>query len=85
MATHVWFSSFVAFNALLLLALAANVSRHRVRSRVSLGDGADQQLMIAIRAHSNGIEQVPIFACALLVLSLQASSTVTLAVFSIGF
>jgi len=82
---YLWLSLFVASNSLLLLALAMNVSRLRVKADVSLGDGGNKQLMVAIRTHSNGIEQVPIFTFAILILTLQESAFVTLACFSIGF
>ena len=85
MDNAIGFSLFIAVNALLLLALAANVSRHRVRANVSLGDGGDDSLRAAIRAHSNGIEQVPIFALVILVLTLQAVTDLSLAVLTIGF
>ncbi|GLK53040.1 MAG: glutathione S-transferase [Oceanicaulis sp.] len=59
-----------ALNLLILLVLAANVSRHRRRAKVSLGTGTDPLLEQAIRAHGNGVECVPL---ALLALFLTAS------------
>jgi uncharacterized protein len=42
--------------ALLLLVLAARVSRHRMRLKVGLGDGGDPGLTRAIRVHGNSVE-----------------------------
>ncbi len=46
---------------LLLLFLAMRVSMLRMHHRVALGDGGVPELMRAIRAHGNTVEQVPIF------------------------
>lgn len=46
---------------LLLLFLAMRVSMLRMRHRVALGDGGIVELVRAIRAHANTMEQVPIF------------------------
>ena len=58
-----------ALNLLILLVLAANVSRHRRRAQISLGTGADAQLEQAIRAHGNGVECVPLALLALYLVS----------------
>ncbi|HEX4522875.1 MAG TPA: MAPEG family protein [Casimicrobiaceae bacterium] len=42
--------------ALLLLALAFQVSRRRLRTRIGLGAGGDAQLERAIRVHANAVE-----------------------------
>jgi hypothetical protein len=42
--------------ALLLVALAALVSRRRLRTRIGLGAGGDAQLERAIRVHANAVE-----------------------------
>ena len=46
--------------ALLFFALSANVIRHRGRSGISLGLGADKRLERAVRGHSNFAEFTPI-------------------------
>lgn len=66
MDNYLWFSIFVATNALLLTLLAANVSLLRMKHKISTGDGGNKKLLKAIRVHANGIEQVPIFAALLL-------------------
>jgi uncharacterized protein len=50
---------------LLTVVLGLNVARMRGRKRVSLGDGGDKELTVAIRAHGNLIEWGPI--CLLLI------------------
>jgi hypothetical protein len=76
---YFWFGIFVAVNALFLWVLTANVSRLRLKYGVSLGDGDNAHLFSAIRAHANGLEQVPIFALGLLVLTLLHSANILLA------
>lgn len=80
-----WFSLFVAANALLLLALAFNVSLVRRRLKISRGDGDQPALQRAIRAHANGVEYTPLFALLVLALSLQLAADWALAVLVMGF
>lgn len=51
---------YAGLNIILVLFLAANVSRHRRRAKVSLGTGTDAGLEQACRAHGNTVEYVPI-------------------------
>jgi uncharacterized protein len=46
--------------ALLLVALAVNVTMHRNRLGVTFGDGAKPEMMRMIRVHGNSVEYVPI-------------------------
>lgn len=48
-----------SFLGLLLIYLSYNVSKHRGRAKVSVGDGGDQQLLHAIRAQGNLAEYAP--------------------------
>ena len=50
---------FAGLCALLQTALTALVIRRRMRARVSLLDGGDQQLLHRIRAHGNFVETAP--------------------------
>lgn len=68
-----WFILLVAANSSILIALTINVSRLRMKHKVSWGDGGNKDLMKAIRVHSNGTEQVPIYA--LIILSLSFTTT----------
>ncbi|WP_426415225.1 MAPEG family protein [Aestuariirhabdus sp. LZHN29] len=80
-----WFSLCVALNGLLLLLLTINVSRLRIKNRVSYGDGGNKPLMLAIRVHANGVEQVMMFALVLLALTMARASETLLAVLVLGF
>ena len=61
-------ASILALLALLLTALSLNVSRLRMRHRVSFGDGGHRDLMVAVRAHGNALEQSLLFGLLLLLL-----------------
>ncbi len=78
MHDYFWFSLFVAANGLLLLALAANVSLLRMKYKIAHGFGENKHLMKAIRVHSNGIEQVPIYGLEILALTFLGSSNLVL-------
>jgi uncharacterized membrane protein YecN with MAPEG domain len=45
--------------ALIVLALAINVTLHRVKLQVSLGDGGKPQMLRMIRLHGNAAEYIP--------------------------
>ena len=51
---------YAAILALIILALGVNVTMHRVKLRISLGDGGNPQMLRMIRRHANAIEYVPI-------------------------
>ncbi len=82
---YFWFGICVGVNALLLWLLTANVSRLRLKYGISLGDGNNAELFSAIRAHANGLEQMPIFALGLLVLTFLNVNNIVLAVFVFAF
>ncbi|HEY1473031.1 MAG TPA: MAPEG family protein [Pseudolabrys sp.] len=46
--------------ALIVVALAINVTVHRVKLRVPLGDGGNPQMMRMIRLHGNAAEYIPL-------------------------
>jgi uncharacterized membrane protein YecN with MAPEG domain len=46
--------------ALIVTALAINVTAHRVRLGVSLGDGGKPQMQRMIRIHGNTVEYLPL-------------------------
>jgi len=46
--------------ALILIALAINVTLHRVKLRVPLGDGGNAQMRRMIRLHGNAAEYIPL-------------------------
>ena len=63
---------YLAILALIYAVLALRVAGMRRRNRTLFGDGDDMKLRMAIRAHANFIEYVPIIA--LLVALLEMSS-----------
>lgn len=69
---------YVAVNALISLLLAINVVRHRARTRAVIGDGGDEKLRLAQRAHANNVEYVPIMLVMLVMLAMMQTATLTL-------
>lgn len=51
---------------LVLTVLSLRVSQLRLRHRVSHGDGGHKDLLLAVRAHGNGLEQGLLYAVLLL-------------------
>ena len=49
-----------AILALIVIALAINVTAHRVKLRVPLGDGGNAQMRRMIRLHGNAAEYIPL-------------------------
>ena len=68
-----------ALAAVLLTGLSLNVSRLRMRHRVSLGSGGHKALQLAVRAHGNALEQSLLFLLLLLIAEAQAHSFALLA------
>jgi uncharacterized protein len=64
---------FVALLFLFVTALALNTSRNRLRTHVIFGDGGDDRLRPASRAHGNAIEHVTVIAILLVLLELQGA------------
>jgi uncharacterized membrane protein YecN with MAPEG domain len=46
--------------ALLIVALAINVTRHRAKLKVAIGDGGNPLMLRMIRLHANAIEYTPL-------------------------
>lgn len=64
----------LALLALLLTGLSLQVSRLRLRHRVSFGDGGHKDLLAAMRAHGNALEQCSVFGLLALALALLRPS-----------
>lgn len=79
MNAYFWLGVFTAANTLLLTLLALNVSRLRIRERVSHGDGGHLSLKKAIRAHGNGVEHLVVVALQVLTLELLGAPYLVLA------
>jgi hypothetical protein len=68
---------YVAIHGLLAVVLTVRVILHRVKSRITAGDGGNAGLAQAIRAHANFAEQVPL-ALLLIVLAEMLGSPAAL-------
>ncbi len=64
---------YAAILALVYVYLSARTIGFRRKSRVSIGDGGDQELLRAVRMHANFAEYVPISLILLTFVELQAA------------
>ena len=64
--------------ALLLLALAAQISRYRMKFKIRFGDGGNSQLLRAVRAHGNAVEWILPMLLLLLIAELNHASRILL-------
>jgi uncharacterized membrane protein YecN with MAPEG domain len=69
---------YVALNALVMLLLAANVVRTRLKTETLIGDGGNMTMLQAIRAHANNVEYAPLTLIMLVTLALLQGSAVIL-------
>lgn len=68
---------YIAINIILLVYLAFRVVGRRLKGQVSIGDGGNEDLALAIRVHGNATEYVPAAMIGLLALTmLQAGSMI---------
>ncbi len=64
-------SIYAALCGLLVIVLAKRVTDFRQSTKVGVGDGGDPAFNIAIRAHANAVEYIPISLILLLVAELN--------------
>ena len=64
--------------ALLIVALGINVTVHRVKLGVSLGDGDNPQMLRMIRLHGNAVEYIPISLVMMLIYEINGGWQVVL-------
>lgn len=67
-----------AANALISIALAANVSRLRGKSNFYLGTGDSPELLLATRRHGNNAEYLPLALVLLLIVELSGGAALGL-------
>jgi uncharacterized membrane protein YecN with MAPEG domain len=67
------------------MALLFSVVRARRRARQSIGDGGNQQLLLAIRRHGNFAENAGIFIACLTLLEITGGAGAWLVILSVGF
>ncbi len=65
---------YVALLGLLWVPLTLRVGLYRVRTKINLGDGGDQELLRRMRGHGNFIESVPLALVLLVVMELSGAS-----------
>ncbi len=82
---HGWFIAYVAINAFIVTLLALNVSRNRIKHRVSNGDGGKLEMKAAIRAHGNAVEHVTVFGFVVLALEFASASATVLGALVLAF
>ena len=70
--------------ALIVIALAINVTAHRVKLRVPLGDGGNAQMRRMIRLHGNAAEYIPLALALMLIYELNAGSHMALHIVGIA-
>jgi len=80
-----WFAIYVAINTLILLLLGMNISRLRIKHKVSNGDGDCRPLMKAIRAHANGVEHSVLYGMAILAMALLGLNAMWLSILVMAF
>jgi len=53
-------AAYAAVLALLVVVLGVNVTMHRVKLRVPIGDGGNAEMRRMIRLHGNAVEYIPL-------------------------
>jgi uncharacterized membrane protein YecN with MAPEG domain len=71
-------ASYAAILAILVTALAINVTVHRVKLRVPLGDGGNPQMLRMIRVHANAAEYVPLALVLMLIYEINGGLHIAL-------
>lgn len=75
----------ICFLTVLLTGLSLNISRLRIRYRVSYGHANHRDLEIAVRAHGNGLEQSLMFMLLLVIAELLQSPVHLLIAIAVSF
>lgn len=69
---------YTAVSAIVIIALAINVTVHRARLKVQVGDGDNPQMLRMIRVHGNAAEYLPIGLLLMLIYEINGGSPVFL-------
>lgn len=70
--------------AIIVVALAINVTMHRVKLRVALGDGGNPVMLRMIRVHANAAEYVPLAIALMLAYELNGGSHTALHIIGVA-
>lgn len=71
-------AAYAAVLALIVVVLGINVTVHRVKLGVSLGDGGQAQMLRMIRIHGNAAEYVPLALVLMLIYELNGGLPIVL-------
>jgi len=66
-------SIYASLAVLLIVRLSISVIKLRRKNRITVGDGGNEELQLAIRTHSNAVEYIPIALLLLLTLELNGA------------
>ena len=72
---------YAALLGVLIIVLLLRIVAKRFKHRIGVGDGGEKSLLLAIRAHGNAIETIPIALILLAALELNKGSAQTLHIF----
>jgi hypothetical protein len=67
-----------AILALIIVALGINVTVHRVKLKVPLGDGGNKEMLRMIRLHGNAVEYIPLAIALMAVYEINGGSHLAL-------
>jgi len=79
------FNLYIGLSVLLIVMLAMNISRVRIKHKIANGDGGNKVIVKAIRAHMNSLEHILPFSLLLYVLQSQSISEILFAILAFGF
>ena len=69
-------SIYTSLSALVIVKLAVSIIKLRRKNQVSIGDGGNEALQLAIRTHANAVEWIPIALLLLLTLELNGAPAI---------
>ena len=73
-----------AILALIIVALGINVTVHRVKLKVPLGDGGNAEMLRMIRLHGNAVEYIPLAIVLMLAYEINGGSHLALHVIGVA-
>jgi uncharacterized protein len=77
-------AAYAAVLGLIIVALGINVTAHRVKFKVSLGDGGNPDMLRMIRLHGNAVEYVPLALVLMLAYEINGGARLALHVVGIA-
>ena len=73
-----------AILALIIVALGINVTVHRVKLKVPLGDGGNKEMLRMIRLHGNAVEYVPLAIVMMAIYEINGGSHLALHIIGVA-